>query len=203
MFLSNFPDEKINELPIKLFNGIIYVIHNENDIEIVKNLISHKTILGFDTETKPSFKKGIKNNIALIQLADDKEAFLFRINKIGIPDFLIDIFENKNIIKIGVAIRDDIRGLQKLKNFNPQSFVDLQTFVKKFNINDNSLRKLTANILNFRISKKIRTSDWEKNYLDEKQIAYAATDAWVCYEIYKKLQNTNNDNNKKTKHTEQ
>lgn len=199
MFLSNFPDEKINELPLKFFNGTIYVIHHENDFETIKQLLSKKTILGFDTETKPSFKKGVKNNVALIQLADSESAFLFRINKIGIPDFLIDIFENDKIIKIGVAIRDDIKGLQKIKNFQPKSFIDLQNFVKNYNINDNSLRKLTANVLNFRISKKIRTSDWEKNYLDEKQILYAATDAWVCYEIYKKLiQIDFNDN--ETKH---
>jgi len=187
MFLSNFPDEKINELPLRFFNGKIYIIYHKDDLDTIRNLIKNKTILGFDTETKPSFKKGVKNNVALIQLSDDKEAFLFRINKIGIPDFLIELFENTNILKIGVAIKDDIRNLQKLKNFNPQSFIDLQNFVKKYNINDNSLRKLTANILNFRISKKIRTSDWEKNILDEKQILYAATDAWVCYEIYKKL----------------
>ena len=186
-FQSKIIKEQIHKLPVKKFEGSIYLVDTINKKELIKDKLNNTEVLGFDTETRPSFKKGIRNNISLIQLATSNNAFLFRINLTGIPDFLVRIFENENIIKVGVALRDDLSGLKKIKPFNPNGFVDLQQYVEKFGIEDKGLKKLAANILGLKISKSQQTSNWENNILKKQQLEYAATDAWVCYEIYNKL----------------
>jgi ribonuclease D len=150
-------------------------------------------VLGFDTETKPSFKKGRKNKVSLIQLADDKNAFLIRINKIGIPEKITEILSDPGIVKCGVAIHDDIKVLSGIRKFNPAGFVDLQPFVKNYGIDSSGLKKLAAIVLGFRISKRMQVTDWESDVLSEAQLVYAATDAWVCYQIYKKLTGSQTD----------
>ena len=126
--------------------------------------------------------------MALLQLSTSQRAFLFRLNCINMPEELCEILGNPAIYKAGVAIHDDIGGLQRLKKFVPAGFIDLQDYVKDFGIEDNSLKKLAANILGIRISKRQQTSNWEQKMLTQAQIEYAATDAWVCYEIFRKLQ---------------
>jgi ribonuclease D len=157
---------------------------------VVPGLLKEK-YLGFDTETKPSFRKGHKNKVSLIQFSTVNTAYLFRINKIGFPDELARILADAGITKIGVAVRDDIRYLRTLKKFNPDGFVDLQNYVKEFGIESSGLKKLTAIVLGFRISKRQQVTDWEAKELSEAQQIYAATDAWVCREIYMKLINSN------------
>jgi ribonuclease D len=120
-------------------------------------------------------------------LSTTNHAVLIRTNKVKIPNFIIDILENENIIKVGVAIKDDINALNKLNPFLPGGFIDLQHFVKQFGIEDNGLKKLVANIMGFRISKKSQTSNWEQEVLTREQLEYAATDAWVCRQIYEIL----------------
>lgn len=187
----NFPSkilrEQINDLPFMKFEGEIYLIDSIKAVNSVKDKLKNINVFGFDTETRPSFKKGRKNNISLIQLATSKYAFLFRINLTGIPDFLIRILENSNIIKVGVALKDDINELKKIRSFDPAGFTDLQQFVVKFGIEDKGLKKLAANILGIKISKRQQTSNWENETLIQKQLEYAATDAWVCCEIFNKL----------------
>jgi len=154
--------------------------------EVFPRLIG-SDLLGFDTETKPTFKKGRKHQVSLIQLSTGDLACLFRINKIGIPNELISLLSDPDVIKAGVAVHDDIRFLSGVKKFHPRGFVDLQTFVKDFGIQSSGLKKLTAIVLGFRISKRQQVTDWEAEKLTEAQQIYAATDAWVCYEIYRKL----------------
>jgi ribonuclease D len=154
-------------------------------------------VLGFDTETRPTFKKGRKNAVSLIQLSTEDLACLFRINKIGIPDELADLLSDPSVIKTGVAVHDDIKFLKSVRKFNPEGFVDLQTLVKDFGIQSSGLKKLTAIVLGFRISKRQQVTDWEAEQLTEAQQIYAATDAWVCYQIYKKLINGNQSKNSK------
>jgi ribonuclease D len=187
MFKARIDKEEVANLPLKAFSGTTYVIESEEDYKQMEPQILNNQILGFDTETKPSFKKGKTNKMALVQLANDKEAFLIRTINMPLPQSLIDLFKNNNILKIGVALNDDLRSLAKISHFSPEGFIDLQKYVKKYNIEDNGLKKLTANILNFRISKRQQLSNWEAQQLSEAQINYAATDAWVCYKMYKKL----------------
>lgn len=190
-FKGNITKEEVNELPIGAFSGDIAIIDSENALNKYLPEIIIENLWGIDTETKPCFKKGKKNQneTALIQLCGETKSYLFRINKIGIPDVLINIFSDQNKIKVGVALKDDIAAIQKLRNFVPKSFIELQTFVNDYGIEANGLRSLSAIVLGIRISKSQQLSNWEADSLDEKQLLYAATDAWAPREIYKKLQN--------------
>ncbi len=187
-FKARLTKEEIAILPRRKFNGEIFYINTIKTFREVLPLLNHEGIYGFDTETKPSFKKGKKNEVSLLQLSTSNQAFLFRVNQIGIPSKLINILSDGNLIKVGVAIHDDLLGLKRLTSFHPDGFIDLQDYVKNFDIEDSGLKKLTANILGFKISKRQQTSNWESEVLTEAQIEYAATDAWVCYEIYSKLE---------------
>jgi ribonuclease D len=187
-FLNNITNDDIKDLPVNQFSGKIYLIDEFSKLKLLDQKLSDNGLWGFDTETRPSFKKGKKHKVSLLQLANSDEAYLIRLNKIRFPDLLVSFFENKQIIKIGLAIRDDLNSLIHLRNFKPEGFIELQQYVKNFDILDNGLKKLAANILGFRISKKQQTSNWEKDTLDHDQLIYAATDAWVCYKIYDTLQ---------------
>lgn len=184
---NSISDDEVNNLPLKQFEGEIVVIESDKDLKEYLPYLQIQDILGFDTETRPSFKKGIRNKISLLQLSANGKAFLIRTNKIGFPKELYDLLSNEKIIKVGLAIKDDIRGLQKLNEFKPKGFIDLQDYVKYFKIENFGLRKLAGLILNIRISKAQRLTNWEVESLTEKQQKYAATDAWVALEIYKRL----------------
>jgi ribonuclease D len=186
-FKTKITNEDIAELPTKKFEGTIYVIDSPEAFHTYFPLIKDEKLLGFDTETKPSFKKGIKNKVALVQLASEKITLLFRLNKIGMHEDLIELLQDESITKVGVALNDDLNSLVKYGNYEPAGFIDLQKLVKEYGIEDNGLKKLTANILGFRISKRQQTSNWEQEVLTDKQIEYAATDAWVCQKIYRTL----------------
>ena len=186
-YRKNISAEEIKELDLSWFEGEIIVVDNFRTLDSVLPRIFKSEVLGFDTETKPSFKKGRNNKVSLIQLADENLACLFRINKIGIPDKLADILSDPGIIKSGVAIHDDIRILSGIRKFSPAGFIDLQTFVKNYGIESSGLKKLTAIVLGFRISKRQQVTDWETINLTEAQQIYAATDAWVCHQIYNTL----------------
>ena len=187
IFRKTISRDELNSLPINSFNGIIRVIEDLEGINEVLPLIRKAKCLGFDTETRPSFRKGANNRIALLQLATDDDAFLFRINKTKLPDALVRILSDPDLVKVGAAIRDDIKGLQKYSDFVPAGFVELQNYVSDFGIENNGLRKLAGIVLNFRISKRYQVSNWENKTLSEGQIQYAATDAWVSYKVYSVL----------------
>ncbi len=188
-YFDKIPDDILDELPLKGFEGEIFLVDNFKDLEIAVEILNGKKILGFDTETKPAFKKGITHKVSLLQLATDKQAFLFRLNEIGLPDSLASILSDEKIIKIGAAIKDDIKALKKLNKFTPRNFIELQSFVDEFGIEDNGLKKITANVLGFKISKGARLTNWESPDLTFAQLNYAATDAWVSHKIYCKLTN--------------
>jgi ribonuclease D len=188
-YLANVDNEYISSLPVLSFPGIINIIDHPADFEKIRAILLNEKLLGFDTETKPTFKKGRFHQVALLQLSTRDQAFLFRLNKVHLPEFVIEIFESKDITKVGVALKDDLNGLNKVVPFEPDGFIDLQQFVKQFGIEDNGLKKLVANVLGFRISKKSQTSNWELDELSKEQLEYAATDAWVCRQIYETLMN--------------
>jgi ribonuclease D len=179
--------EEVNSLPLKAFEGKIVLIEDPAKLDKAIQEVSKHRLVGFDTETRPSFKKGQHYKVSLLQLALDKKVFLIRLNHTGITDELIALFENENVIKTGVGLRDDLVALQKLRKFHPKGFEDLAVISKKSGLLVESVKKLTALLLGFRISKSAQTSNWEAISLSEKQLEYAATDAWVCLEIHKKL----------------
>ena len=179
--------EELNELPVESFNGEIIVIDYASDIRKILPFLKKQKVLGFDTETRPTFKKGEMNEVALLQLSTSKTAFLFRLNKTKLPEELVDILSDPEITKVGVAIKDDILALKRLSKFTPEGFVEIQDKVKDFEIENFGLKKLSGLLLGFRISKAQQTSNWEADILTEAQIKYAATDAWVSLEIYNRL----------------
>jgi ribonuclease D len=189
-FQETITVEELQDYDLSWFKGEIVIVDNLQIFNKVLPRLSKERVLGFDTESRPSFRKGHKNKVSLIQLATSNFACLFRINKIGIPEELVNILADPKIIKAGVAVHDDIRFLKKVRKFNPEGFVDLQRFVKDFGIQSSGLKKLTAIVLGFRISKRQQVTDWEASQLTEAQQVYAATDAWVCREIYNKLKNS-------------
>jgi len=189
MYKENITVEEIAEHELSWFKGEIVLVDDLKSFYQVFPRLLGSDLLGFDTETRPTFKKGRKNSVSLIQLSTADLACLFRINKIGIPDELIDLLSDPSVTKAGVAVHDDIRFLKGIKKFSPEGFIDLQNLVKDFGIQSSGLKKLAAIILGFRISKRQQVTDWEAEQLTEAQQIYAATDAWVCYEIYKKLIN--------------
>jgi ribonuclease D len=183
----NISPEEINTLPLKTFEGKTIVISDVLLLPKAIKEIEKHDVVGFDTETRPSFKRGQVYQVSLLQLAVPKKSYLIRVNHTGITDDIKRLFENENIIKAGVGIRDDIKALQKLKPFEPGGFHDLSLIAKQAGLQVESVKKLTALLLGFRISKGAQTSNWDAPAFTQKQIEYAATDAWVCLELYRKL----------------
>ncbi len=190
MFQITISPEEIGRLELASFPGEIRVIESlgEEFGQAIRYLKQQK-VLGFDTETRPTFSPDQHSNgTALLQLSGAEKAFLFRIKKMGgIPRRLCAVLANPNIVKVGAAIHDDVRGLQQQAGFQPQQFVDLQKIAWEYGIRDKSVKKMTAIILGFKISKAQQLSNWEAEQLSESQQRYAATDAWVCREMYLKL----------------
>lgn len=195
-YLNNISHEEIDKLKTVSFNGRIAVISHIRDIPDAISVIRKYSAAGFDTETKPSFKKGRINKVAMIQLAIPGQVFIFRINKTGLTRDLIEFFEDKNILKIGVSIQDDLKKLRALSAFNPAGFLELQKYSSSFLIESNSLQKLAAIVLGIRISKSQRLTNWESSQLTDPQLNYAATDAWVCLEVYNRLNHNHTNKGK-------
>lgn len=191
MFIPSINNDEIVKLPRLNFPGVAHVISTQTDLNEWIHVLAEGKILGFDTESKPSFKKGKNNGIALLQLSTENTALIIRVKEVGITPPLKAILENEKIIKVGAAIRDDLRGLQNISNFNPKGFVDLQKIAPTFNIEVQSVRKLAAIVLGARVSKTQQLSNWESTELTGAQIDYAATDAWVCREIFVKFKAIN------------
>jgi ribonuclease D len=183
-YRKSITDEELAELPLSFFEGKIHLVDKVEQVTEAVNYLKNQPILGFDTETRPSFKKGQNHHVALLQLSTADQSFLFRINMIGITPGLIKILASPSILKIGAAIRDDIKILQRIKPFKPGGFVELQELVKLYGIENFSLKKLAAIVTGVRISKSQRLSNWEAHELTEQQQLYAATDAWIAYQIY-------------------
>lgn len=184
---TTITNEEINALPLGAFQGKVFLIDQADDLPEIFSEIGKHEVVGFDTETKPVFVRGHQNKVALMQVALPDKVFLIRINKTGIQPAITDFLENEKVLKAGVALRDDIKALQRLKKFSPHGVVELADLAKKAGLMEEGVKKLTGLLLGFRVSKTAQTSNWEAPALNEKQISYAATDAWVCLEIYKKL----------------
>lgn len=179
--------EVIAELPVEVFTGKIVVVDHKEEVgKAVAALIEHSS-LGFDTETKPAFQRGHFHKVALMQLSTTDECYLFRLNKIGYPDELDEIICNPDIKKIGLSLRDDFAAIRKRSDKKPVNFIDLQSFVDDYGIDDNGLQRIYAILFGKKISKSQRLSNWEASSLTEAQKNYAAIDAWACLRIYNHL----------------
>ncbi len=189
IYKEEITKEEVDELPLQSFEGDVIIVDNREKLNYAVSYLRDSGVIGFDTETRPSFKKGHVNRVALLQLSTDDKAFLFRLNHFELPVEVTGLFSDPGIIKAGVAIRDDIKLLQHKRKFKPEGFVELQDVAKQKGINCFSLKKLSAIVLGVKISKAQQLSNWEADELNEAQIRYAATDAWISYKIYKQFYN--------------
>ena len=192
MFRKEITKEEINELPLRKYEGNIVVATYEDQLaEIFEELAQH-AVVGFDTETKPAFKRGVRHEVSLIQLAIPYKVFLIRLNHTGFTAELAAFFASDKIRKVGISIKDDLKHLARLGDqqhihFDPNHILDLNDTAKHLHVPHMGVKKLTAIFLGFRVSKSQQTSNWENPTLTERQLRYAATDAWVCLEIYQRL----------------
>jgi len=177
----------IADLPRALFPGRIEVIVSESDAKRAVKFLMKQPILGLDTETRPSFSRGKMNKVALLQVSTNDVCFLFRLNRIDIPQCLVSLLEDKKITKVGLSWHDDLRALNGRKSFRAGTFVELQDIAGQMGILDISLQKLYANIFGQKISKGQQLTNWEADNLSDAQKQYAATDAWACIKLYEEM----------------
>ena len=182
---SKFDKKLIAALPRALFEGRIFVIQTEAEASRAVDYLLASAVLGVDTETRPSFRKGCVNKVALLQV---------RLNYIGVTDSVKRLLQDENVLKVGLSLRDDFASLHKRGEFEPRAFLDLQDYVRAFGIEDMSLQKLYANIFGQKISKGQRLTNWEADVLTEGQKLYAATDAWACIRLYWELETLKENN---------
>ena len=185
---NKFDKAKIATLPRVLFEGRIVVVLTERDAEKAVRYLLSQPILGVDTETRPSFKKGEAHQVALLQVSSYDVCFLFRLNQLGLSPSVKRLLEDKQVPKIGLSLRDDLLSLHKLGDFNAGYFIDLQDHMREIGVEDLSLQKLYANFFAQKISKREQLTNWEADILQDKQKLYAATDAWSCIMLYEELQ---------------
>ena len=184
---SKFDKQRIPKLPQAQFKGKIVTILSEIEAEKAVDYLLKQDIIGFDTETKPMFKAGRQNEVALLQVSSKDVCFLFRLNHIGMPKCVLRLLSDSGNVKVGLSWHDDLRMLQRREKFEPGKFVELQEMACEYGIKDLSLQKLYANIFGEKISKTQRLSNWEADILSEPQKLYAATDAWACVMLYQEL----------------
>lgn len=183
--------EELSEYPLGGYRGVIELIETIDAVDAAVLEIRQETIIGIDTETKPMFKRGQKHAVALLQVATQAKVYLFRLNKIGLPQNLAEVMADAKIRKVGIALKDDFVALRSRTTFEPNHVVDLNTLCQENGFTSIGAKKLAALILGFRISKRQQTSNWEAETLSQAQMEYAATDAWICREIILKLKPTN------------
>lgn len=184
---NKFDKKSIAELPTVTFPGKMVVVMSESEAEKAVDFLLSNDILGVDTETRPSFKKGESHMVSLLQVSTSNICFLFRLNHIGITPAILRLLENTTVPMVGLSLHDDMLSLHKRVGFTPGNFIDLQDLVGELGIEDLSLQKLYANLFHQKISKRQRLTNWDSDVLNDKQKAYAALDAWACINLYKEI----------------
>lgn len=186
-FIISITKEELGEMPVTSYPGAITLVDTPTKAHEALRILSAQKMVGFDTETKPSFRKGCRHKVALMQISTGECCYLFRLNKLGICAELKNFLENPEILKIGLSVHDDFNAIRRTEDFDPRGFVDLQDMMRDFDISDISLQKIYAIIFGERISKGQRLTNWEADSLTPAQQAYAALDAWACLKLYRYL----------------
>lgn len=188
MFQHSITPDEIKDLPVAGFGGRIEIVDSVEALERACDHLMGESVIGFDTETRPSFKAGVSYNVSLIQLSTADVCYLVRLTSVRMERCLMRLLESRRVLKVGVDVQGDIRNLNKMRHFRAGGFVELQKEVETFGIEDKSLKKMAAIILGVSVSKAQRLSNWEAKEYTSAQMRYAATDAWICLEMYNKLQ---------------
>ena len=189
-FAAHIAKTAIQALPLTYFEGEVIIVDNLDELTDAISYLNRQTILGVDTEARPSFKRGVHYPTALVQVATEEKCFLFRLTHVGLPQELANIFANPTICKVGLAFKDDLNGLRRRRDFKPVNCIDLQSIVCKYGIMELRLQKIFAIIFVKKISKAQQLTNWENSHLTPEQARYASTDAWATLLIYKVLRET-------------
>lgn len=189
-YIHHYSKDLIQWLPLAAFGGEVIVVDTPEKVEEAVAYLSKQPAVGVDTESRPSFTRGVHYPTALLQIATEERCYLFRLTHVGMPQALADIFANPKITKVGLAFKDDIAGLRRRRDFKPANCIDLQTIVPKYGILDMGLQKIFAICFGRKISKAQQLTNWENSHLTPDQARYASTDAWATLLIYKDLMQT-------------
>lgn len=189
-YIHHYSKDLIQWLPLAAFGGEVIVVDTPEKVEEAVAYLSRQTAVGVDTESRPSFTRGVHYPTALLQIATEERCYLFRLTHVGMPQALADLFANPKITKVGLAFKDDIAGLRRRRDFKPANCIDLQTIVPKYGILDMGLQKIFAICFGRKISKAQQLTNWENSHLTPDQARYASTDAWATLLIYKDLMQT-------------
>ena len=187
-FAQHIDKAAIQTLPVTFFEGEVIVVDKPDMVANAAAYLRQHTVLGVDTEARPSFKRGVHYPTALVQIATLERCYLFRLTHVGLPVEIAEIFANPDICKVGLAFKDDITGLRRRRDFKPANCVDLQSMVCKYGIMELGLQKIFAIIFGKKISKSQQLTNWENSHLTLEQARYASTDAWATLSIYLALQ---------------
>lgn len=187
MFRPKITKEEVNTMPVVIYDGVITLVDQQSQVTDAINKLYESNIVGIDTETKPSFARGTQHKVSLVQISTLDHCYLFRLNYTGFPPELAQFLADEKVKKIGLSLRDDFAGLNRLLHFKPQNFVDIQTIINNYGILELGLQKIFAIIFERKISKNQRLTNWESHELTEQQQRYAATDAWASLLIYLQL----------------
>ena len=189
-YIHHYSKDLIQWLPLAAFGGEVIVVDTPEKVEEAVEYLSKQNAIGVDTESRPSFTRGVHYPTALLQIATEERCYLFRLTHVGMPQALADIFANPKITKVGLAFKDDLAGLRRRRDFKPANCIDLQTIVSKYGILDMGLQKIFAICFGRKISKAQQLTNWENSHLTPDQARYASTDAWATLLIYKDLMQT-------------
>ncbi len=184
---NKYDKSLIAQLPPVQFEGRIVVVLNASEADRAVHYLLSQPVLGFDTETRPSFQRGHQYKVALLQVATDDICFLFRLNYTGLTASMVRLLQDEQVTKVGLSWHDDVNALHQLGEFKNLHFIDIQDLAREIGIEDMSLQKIYANLFGQKISKRQQLTNWEADVLSDKQKAYAATDAWACVRMYKEI----------------
>ena len=186
-YIHHISKDLIQWYPLAVFEGEVIIVDTMEKVDDAVAYLSQQSVVGVDTESRPSFTRGVHYPTALVQIATEERCYLFRLTHIGLPPSLASIFSNPAITKVGLAFKDDINGLRRRRDFKPANCVDLQSLVAKYGILDLGLQKIFAICFGKKISKAQQLTNWENTHLTPEQARYASTDAWATLLIYKDL----------------
>jgi len=189
-FIHRISKDLVQWMPVVGFQGEVIVVDNDDKVEEAVCYLQKQTVLGVDTEARPSFTRGVHYPTALVQIATEERCYLFRLTHVGMPQALCEVFADPKICKVGLAFKDDLNGLRRRRDFKPQNCVDIQTICGRYGILDLGLQKIFAICFGKKISKSQQLTNWENSRLTPEQSRYASTDAWATLLIYKELMRT-------------
>jgi ribonuclease D len=176
--------EAISSLPVRRYEGKVSLVETLRELEEARADIRQERVVGLDTETRPSFKKGEVHLPCLVQAATAQAVYLFQLSRLDVFPTLVELLAKPDVVKTGVGLAHDLRQLKLVFPFAVENVIDLGVIARRRGLGQTGVRNLAGMLLGFRIPKGNRTSNWAAPRLSPAQITYAATDAWACRELY-------------------